>query len=259
VESAQHGLPRWEEAKSWNAQQSTAWDEDYASDFGDGPRGDYRVCEDSLPIRIVVADDHPVVLAGVRAVLERSPDIKVVGEARNGDELIELLARQACEVIVTDYSMPGSRHGDGLPLIAMLAARYPHIPVIVQSMVSNVGVLRSLLGQGVAGLADKRATVAELADAVRSVVNRRTYISPSLLQRFERHRSGAPAGRSAKPSPREMEVFRLYVGGLSVSQIAERLNRSIKTVSTQKRQAMRKLGLEHDRDMVNYAREHGII
>ncbi|WP_165488648.1 response regulator transcription factor [Dyella terrae] len=212
-----------------------------------------------MQIRVIVADDHPVVLAGIQAVLERSPDIKVVGEAHNGDQLLDMLSRTSCDVIITDFSMPGSRHGDGLPLLSVLASRYSGIPVIVHTMVYNVGVLRTVLDQGVLGLADKRSTMSDLVMAVRAVVARRRFISASLLRKFEQSEMVVNSDQVSPPSPREMEVFRLYVGGLSVSQIAERLNRSVKTVSTQKRQAMRKLGLVHDRDMVAYAREHGII
>ncbi|WP_266170456.1 response regulator transcription factor [Dyella subtropica] len=221
--------------------------------------GSLHVGEGGLQIRVIIADDHPIVLAGVQAVLERSSDIKIVGEASNGDALIDLLGRCPCDVIITDFTMPGSRHGDGLPLIAMLASRFPGIPVIVQTMVNNVGVLRSALQQGAAGLADKRSPMTELVQAVRAVAAKKTFISASFRERFELTEHADPIGGASLPSPREMEVFRLYVGGLSVSQIAGRLSRSVKTVSTQKRQAMRKLGLEHDRDMVAYAREHGII
>ncbi len=219
-------------------------------------------------IRVIVADDHPVVLAGVKAVLERQEDIRVVGEASNGHELVELLKQQPCDVIITDFSMPGSderdamashRHGDGLPLVALLASRYPQVPVIVQTMVNNVGVLRTLQGQGVLGLADKRSAMGELVHAVRAVAQRKSFMSTSLRERFEQSERESPTETTNQPSPREMEVFRLYVSGLSVTQIADRLSRSVKTVSTQKRQAMKKLGLNHDRDMVSYAREHGII
>lgn len=101
--------------------------------------------------------------------------------------------------------------------------------------------------------------MAELAQAVRAVAAKKSFISASLRERFEESERANPTVSGTAPSPKEMEVFRLYVGGLTVSQIAEKLNRSVKTVSTQKRQAMHKLGLEHDREMVAYAREHGII
>lgn len=238
----------------------------------DGEKGsgvrDHETHGGSVQIRVIVADDHPIVLAGVQAALERTGDIKIVGEAHNGHELLELLGRFPCDVIITDFSMPdtgsgdgisSARNDDGLPLIAALASKFPRIPVIVQTMVNNVGVLRTLQNYGVLGLADKRAGVGELVHAVKAVLQRKPYISQTLRERFEQSDLEAPTETTNEPSPREMEVFRLFVSGMSVTQIAERLNRSVKTVSTQKRQAMKKLGLQHDRDMVGYAREHGII
>lgn len=222
----------------------------------------------SVQIRVIVADDHPVVLAGVQAVLERAGDIKVVGEAHNGHELIKLLGDLPCDVIVTDFSMPGTpgsgdgmtsaRLDDGLPLIAALASRFPGIPVIVQTMVNNVGVLRTLQNQGVLGLADKRAGISELVHAVRAVINRKPYVSKTLRERFEQSDLEAPTETTNEPSPREMEVLRLFIEGLKVTEIAERLSRSVKTVSTQKRQAMKKLGLSNDQEIMAYATAHGL-
>jgi len=133
------------------------WNEAYALGGANGLDKGMHIAEVGLQIRVIVADDHPVVLEGVRTVLERSrdADIKVVAEARNGDELIDLLTRCPCDVIITDFTMPGGRYGDGLPLLTLLASRYPDIPVIVQTMVNNVGVLRTAMKQGVLGLADK--------------------------------------------------------------------------------------------------------
>lgn len=219
-------------------------------------------------IRVIVADDHPVVVAGIKAVLERQEDIRVEGEASNGHELVELLKRQPCDVILTDFSMPpdsderdamaSQRYGDGLPLLELLASRYPQIPVIVHTMVNNVAVLRTVQEKGVLGLADKRS-MAELVQAVRAVVQRKPFMSASLRERFEQSERESPTATTNQPSPREMEVFRLYVTGLTVTQIAERLSRSVKTVSTQKRAAMKKLGLNHDTEIVTYAKDHGII
>jgi two-component system capsular synthesis response regulator RcsB len=221
-----------------------------------------------VQIRVIVADDHPVVLAGVQAVLERAGDIKVVGEAQNGHELIELLKRCPCDVIVTDFSMPraagsgdemtSARLDDGLPLIVALASRFPGIPVIVQTMVNNVGVLRTLQNQGVLGLADKRAGIGELVHAVRAVINGKSFVSKTLRERFEQTDMEVPTETTNVPSPREMEVLRKFIEGTKVTDIANDLNRSVKTVSTQKRQAMKKLGLKSDQEIMAYAVAHGL-
>lgn len=213
--------------------------------------------EDSVMIRVIVADDHPVVLVGVRTVLERQGDIKVVGEASNGRELIELLKRQPCDVIITDFSMPdeapdgrtiiAQRNSEGLPLMTLLGTRYADIPVIVLTMLNNVGVLRAIRETGMKGLAYKKSFITDLPQAVRAVKRGDLYVSPGLRERFER-RGRVPAVVGTEDlSPCEMEVLRLYgLGKLTVTQIAERLHRSVKTVSTQKRNGMKKLGIQHD-------------
>ncbi|MGO4703782.1 response regulator [Dyella sp. 2RAB6] len=218
-------------------------------------------------IRVIVADDHPVVLVGVRTVLERQGDIKVVGEACNGRELIDLLKRQPCDVIITDYSMPeetpddhastSQRHSDGLPLMALLGSRYAQIPVIVLTMLNNVAVLRALREKGMRGLAYKKSFATDLPNAVRAVKRGDLYVSPSLRDRFER-RERSPAVIAKELSPCELEVLRLYgLGQLTVTQIAERLHRSIKTVSTQKRSGMKKLGILHDSAIGEYMEKLG--
>ena len=216
-------------------------------------------------IRVIVADDHPVVLVGVRTVLERQGDIRVVGEASNGRELIELLKHQPCDVIITDFSMPDEisedqhpsshRHSDGLPLMTLLGSRYADIPVIVLTMLNNVGILRAIREKGMKGLAYKKPFATDLPKAVRAVTRGDMYVSPGLRDRFER-RERLPAFEQL--SPCEMEVLRLYgLGQLTVTQIAERLHRSIKTVSTQKRSGMKKLGIQHDSGIGEYMEKLG--
>jgi len=213
----------------------------------------------SSATRVIIADDHPVVILGARAALDQAGDMLVVGEAADGDRLMALLASRPCDVLVTDFSMPAGRHGDGLQLLDVIRRRYPRLPVAVLTMVNNIGVLRAMQTRGALGLCDKRAPMRELPNAIRSVAAGRAYVSESIRQQFAM--ADTPAADGAAPvrlSAREMEVVRLYVGGLSLTQIADRLSRSVKTVSRQKRDAMRKLGIDHDSLLADYAREHGM-
>jgi len=207
-------------------------------------------------LRTIIADDHPVVLMGTRAALEAAGDIDVVGEAANGDQLVDLLASRPCDVVVTDFSMPGGRHGDGLALIDLVRRRYPRLPVVVLTMVNNAAVLQTMRARGALGLCDKRAPLREVAVAVRLAATGRTYLSESIRRQFDE--AGVPLADTARLSAREIEVVRLYVSGMSITQIAERLSRSVKTVSRQKRDAMRKLGIDHDSHLSEYARERGL-
>lgn len=207
-------------------------------------------------LRTIIADDHPVVLMGTRAALEAS-DIQVIGEAANGDQLLDFLATRPCDVIVTDFSMPGGRHGDGLLLLDTIRRRYPRLPIVILTMANNTAVLQQMRSRGASCLCDKRAPLREVAVAVRHAVAGRSFISETIRQQFDEKCVEDPLA-DVRLSAREIEVVRLYVGGMSITQIADRLNRSVKTVSRQKRDAMRKLGIDHDSRLSEYARERGL-
>ncbi|TCV92048.1 LuxR family two component transcriptional regulator [Luteibacter rhizovicinus] len=211
-----------------------------------------------MALRVIIADDHPVVLMGTRAALEAGGEFEVVGEAANGDQLIDMLANRPCDILVTDFSMPGGRHGDGLSLIDLVRRRFPRLPIVVLTMVNNMAVLQAMRQRGAQGLCDKRSPLKEVPVAVRHVAQGRLYLSESIRAQFEEHGLHHSSDDELRLSAREIEVVRMYVGGMSISQIADRLNRSVKTVSRQKRDAMRKLGVDHDSRLSEYARERGI-
>lgn len=209
-----------------------------------------------MHLRTIIADDHPVVLMGTRAALE-AVGIEVIGEAANGDHLLDLLATRPCDVIVTDFSMPGGRHGDGLLLLDTIRRRYPRLPIVVLTMVTNTAVLQTMRARGASCLCDKRAPLREVAVAIRHAVAGRTFLSDTIRQQFDEY-CVANTLADVRLSAREIEVVRLYVSGMSITQIADRLSRSVKTVSRQKRDAMRKLGIDHDSRLSEYARERGL-
>ncbi|MGH8038117.1 MAG: response regulator, partial [Stenotrophomonas sp.] len=209
------------------------------------------------PLRVFLADDHPIVLVGARAALEQSRIATVVGEARSVDEVMRELPRQPCDVLVTDFAMPDSERDDGVEYIRLVRETYPLLPVIVMTMMGNLGILQQVLSLGVLGLIDKAADLESLPSAVRSAATRRLYVSKDLREMLSLHK--AESGTQQKLSPREVEVVRLLAGGMGVNQIAERSGKSIKTISRQKMQAMRKLGLTTNVELYQYARESGMI
>ncbi|MBS7456708.1 response regulator transcription factor [Coralloluteibacterium stylophorae] len=210
-------------------------------------------------LRLVLADDHPVVLMGLRATLERESSAwRVVGEAERGEQLMELLSTCDCDVLVTDFAMPyaGPRgERTGLDLLRDIRARHPGLPVVVQTMIENPALLRAMLDTGILGLLDKGSALGELANAVHAVRSRRRYLSCRLRERLE-ETSRLPGARL---SPKEQEVVRLFAQGLSVTEIAERLHRSVKTISRQKIDAMGKLGVSSPAQLYDCAREIGLI
>jgi len=213
--------------------------------------------------RIVIADDHPVVMLGIRALLKEHSSLKVVAEASNGRELLVLLAEQPCDLLITDFSMPyedGS--GDGLPLLRRVRRDHPALPIIVLTMLHNPALTRGMLAAGINGLVAKGAMTKELQLAVGAVMNGRTYICEAMREHVIDWSPPAESDGIADPavlSQREVEVVRLYAQGLSVTHIAEQLHRSVKTVSQQKNDAMRKLGITSNTQLFEYARTYGLL
>jgi len=213
--------------------------------------------------RIVIADDHPVVMLGIRALLKEHSSLQVVAEASHGRELLGLLAGQRCDLLITDFSMPyedGS--GDGLPLLRRLRRDHPGLPIIVLTMLHNAALTRGMLAAGVNGLVAKGAMTKELQFAIGAVLNGRTYICEAMREHVIDWSPSAEPDGNADPatlSQREVEVVRLYAKGLSVTQIAEQLHRSVKTVSQQKNDAMRKLGITSNTQLFEYARTYGLL
>lgn len=209
------------------------------------------------PLRVVLADDHPVVRSGVRLLIENTTSARVVAEAGTPDELFAALERHPADIVLTDLSMPSGVAADGLGMLGRLQRRWPGIPLIVLTMVTNPHVLQMIRGAGVHGLLNKSDTLTELALALHAVAHGRTYLGSGIRRLLED--AGATAVATAALSPREAEVLRLYASGLTVSAIARHLDRSVKTVSRQKMDAMAKLGLRSDLELYAYARGNGLI
>lgn len=208
-------------------------------------------------LRIILADDHPVVRSGLRALLETSAHAEVVAEAATPGALFAALARVPADLLLTDFIMPGGDGVDGLAMLSRLRAHWPRLPVVVLTMAGNANVLQSILGTGVRGLLDKADALPELTLAIATVANGRSFLGSgvrAVLDAAVRSEAGAAA-----LSPRETEVMRLFASGMSVSEIARHLNRSIKTVSHQKVGAMSKLGLRSDLEIYAYARDNGLL
>lgn len=208
--------------------------------------------------RVIVADDHCCVRLGVRHLLECVPHLSIVGEASDTQTLAELVDTCPCDVVVSDIGMPDV---DGLnnatPVLRRILRYVPHPHVVVLTMICNPPTLSGLLNLGVAAIVDKRDTVDALTEAIDAAVAGRNFLSASVKAAFDE------VGAFAQPrggilSAREWEVLRLYIQGMSIGEIALRFDRSGKTISTQKRSAMRKLGLDSDTGLIRYAQQIGL-
>lgn len=211
-----------------------------------------------MPTRIILVDDHPITLIGMRCLLEADPRLSIVGQAQDADGLQALLKTQACDLLITDLMLPGAQHADGLQMIQRIRRHHPQLPVIVVTMLDHPALIRALLDLGIRGLVNKRGLVTDLPRAILNT-ERKPFFSHSFEQQLRR--VAAQTGEtpvSTGLSPREVEVLRLYGGGLTVCEIAQRLNRSKQTISSHKCSAMRKLGLKTNAALYLYLQESGL-
>ncbi|MEN2468619.1 DNA-binding response regulator [Burkholderia stabilis] len=211
--------------------------------------------------QVIVADDHPITRLAIIRAIDALPGFKVAAGVGSGHELLETLGKQACDLIVTDFAMQQSEPDeDGLRLIARLGRLYKSIPVVVFTMLTNGGVLHQLCQMGVAGLVGKDEDLAALEQTcARALGANRPYLSPGMAARLAETGELAVGVRPSVLSLKELEIVRLFARGTSLTDIARQLNRSITTVSTQKRSAMRKLHVTTNADLIAYAREQGLV
>ena len=204
-------------------------------------------------LKVVIADDHPVVLLGLREVIQRDERFILAGEALSSSQLVEQLALHQPALVITDFNMPGDEtYGDGLQLIEYLNEQFPAVKILVLTMVSNQLIISRLLEMGVAGVIAKSHIREEIGKALNALANDRSYNAPAVPATSVLSNPKVIDERFSTLSPREVEVLRLVVAGSSVGDIARQLQRSVKTVSTQKVSAMRKLEVLNDHALITY-------
>jgi two-component system capsular synthesis response regulator RcsB len=194
-----------------------------------------------MPLRVLIADDHPITLMGIRGVLKNQCALKIVGEAHSVESLLNLLHQQPCELLVTDLNMPCDGQMDGLRLIQRLRRYYPDMAIVVVTMLDNPTLTAQLLKLNISGLVSKRGLLNDLPKAINHR-GEQPFMSPSIQQLLSVSHDSSQ--QLHKLTAREVEVLRLIGSGLSVSMIAQHLCRSKQTISTQKISAMRKLGVD---------------
>lgn len=201
-------------------------------------------------IKVLIADDHPIVAMAVQDIIERDERFEVVGIANGPTELMELHQKLSPDVVIADYSMPGDEtYGDGLQMIELVCRRFSKTRVLVFTMLSNPLILDSLYHLGVWGVILKSGDFEEIALALQALSQDRKYQTPS---RAVLPHEDQMQARIAQLTVREYEVLRHFISGLSGREIAALLHRSTKTVSAQKVSAMRKLGVENDQALLMF-------
>ena len=210
------------------------------------------------PIRVLIADDHALVRAGIRALVERIDSVVVVGEAGKGSEALDLVRQLGPDLILLDITMPD---GNGFEVLDQVTKLYPEIKVIVLTVHEAGEYALRAVREGAAGYLPKSAASIELEQAIQTVIRGERYISPETAQNtiFEVTNRATKRDLLATLSPRQREVLRLIAEGKTTKQIAQVLEISVKTVETHRAQLMERLGIHDVAGLVRYAIIVGLI
>ena len=208
-------------------------------------------------IRILIADDHPIVRAGFKQVLSETPDLVVADEAENGQEVLECLKKKKYDVVLLDISMPGK---NGLEILKELKTDYPRLPVLILSIYHEEQYAIRALRAGASGYLTKASAPHEMILAIRKISQGGRYISASLAEKLATY---LDADMTKSPhetlSDREHQVMRLIASGKTVSEIAENLNLSVKTISTYRTHVLEKMKMKNNAEITLYAVQNKLV
>lgn len=205
-----------------------------------------------------MVDDHAILRDGIRSLLERQPDILVVGEAANGQQALEQAAALSPDIVLMDLAMPGM---DGLEATRRLRALRPDIKVLILTQHDNREYIAPALQAGAAGYVLKRSGGHEVVNAIRQVYEHGAFVEPEVAQKLVHTilPGNEPAERAPHLTERERQVVRLVVEGLSNKEIARALVISPKTASVHRTNIMSKLGVRNSADLVRYVMQHHLL
>ena len=213
-----------------------------------------------MPIRIVLADDHGVLRAGLKALLNADDEFHVVAEAWEGDQVLRLAAKLKPDVVLLDLNMPGPGN---LEVTRRIIEAAPKSKVLVLTAYEEDGLVQEVLKAGASGYILKRAVESELLNAIRAVQRGEIYVHPFMMRALLK-----PQGQKVAPkkdrdgealTPREVEVLRFIARGYTNRQISESLKLSVRTVESHRANLMGKLGLQTRVQLVRYAAEHKLL
>jgi len=207
-------------------------------------------------IRVIIADDHPVVRRGLRDILSEDPEISVVGEASGTAELFDAVRAHPCEVALVDVSMPGR---GGIEALGDLRHEFPGLAILVLSAHSEEQYAVRALRRGAAGYLTKSAAVDELVTAIKRVAQGRRYVTDTLAERLATLMETGDGPPHQGLSDREHQVMMLLGQGKTVGEIADGMALSVKTVSTYRARVLKKLALKHNAELMRYVLDHGLV
>jgi len=208
-------------------------------------------------LRVLIADDHPIVRRGLREILAAEPHVTEVLEAAHPQQVLDLARSSDVDVVVLDLGLPGR---GGLDVLKDLRRELPKVPVLILSMQPEDQYAVRALRAGAAGYLTKDAAPAKLIEAIKKVTGGGHYISPAVAEQLA---ASVGAGATKPPqellSDREFEVLRLIASGKTVGDIAEQLALSVKTVSSYRARILEKMGLSNNAELMRYAIDHKLV
>jgi len=212
-----------------------------------------------MATRVLIADDHAIVRAGLRALLKGEAGLDLVGEASGGEEALRLVESLHPDILVLDLSMPDL---DGIQVTRRIQATSPGVRVLILTVHEDEALLREAIRAGAAGYILKHAAEAELISAIHTVLMGDIYVHPQLIRALlvEPPKPGPPGPQPEEIlTPRELDVLSRIVQGYTNRQIAEELTLSVRTVEGYRANMTGKLGVHSRAELVRYAREHGLL
>ncbi|UEP25797.1 response regulator transcription factor [Burkholderia ambifaria] len=206
----------------------------------------------SITINTIVMDDCPLTLAGMKYIASITNSIGLLGICRNSEELFYSLRNSPCDVVMMNYSMRSKSEMGGLPLLGYLRRTFPELRIVTLLTQENPVIIRSILERDVSAVVSKFDDVGYIIAALYASHGGGRYLSPSIKSMLDSCSAGR-SRRAARLSAREIEIVRLFGSGMSIGKIAEHLNKAKQTISAQKVNAMKKLGVGNDVDLIKCA------
>lgn len=211
----------------------------------------------SKPIRVLLADDHALVRAGIRALLDKTTDIKVVAEAGDGQETLDFIEAHEPDIVLLDITMPEL---SGLEVLEKVQQDFPAVQVIILTIHDDPAYAVGALRAGADGYLPKKAASHELVQAIRAVTRGETYLSPEISKDALADYKTTIEGHSVEElTPRQLDVLRMIAEGYSTKEIARGLNISAKTVETHRSLLMQRLNIHDVAGLVRYAIKTGLV
>jgi DNA-binding NarL/FixJ family response regulator len=213
--------------------------------------------ERNAMINVAIVDDHAIVRVGLREFLSEHVDLRVVAEAANGREAMDIVRQEIADVMLLDISMPDH---SGVDALVAIKARAPNLAVLILSSFPEQQYATTLLRQGAAGYLAKDCDPQEIVKAIRTVALGRRYVSTRVAQQLASRLNGDGHGAPHEQlSDRELQVFLHLAQGETISRMAQTMSLSVKTVSTYRTRVMEKMGLSSNSELTYYALKNGLI